>query len=249
MTSNKTTKKRLSLRRIVRRGSMTVGFVPLAATAFLLADMHPVSAHPHTPREPSALPEIEIMPAPHTHRKKKRAKNSERTTARRAVPVPNPDRKPAPVNTALTGAPNVAGGTASAPAMASEMTVSGKEINDRPVTRPGEVLEAAPGLIVTQHSGEGKANQYFLRGYNLDHGTDMAITVDEMPVNMRTHGHGQGYADLNFLMPETVNGMRVRKGPYYADEGDFSSAGQAHLALSQPVPRGVRGENLRWLLC
>lgn len=239
MTSNKATKKRLSMRRIVRWESMTAGFVPLAATAFLLADMHPVSAHPHTPREPSALPEIEIMPAPHTHRKKKRAKNSERTTARRAVPVPNPDRKPAPVNTALTGAPNVAGGTASAPAMASEMTVSGKEINDRPVTRPGEVLEAAPGLIVTQHSGEGKANQYFLRGYNLDHGTDMAITVDDMPVNMRTHGHGQGYADLNFLMPETVNGMRVRKGPYYADEGDFSSAGALNLDLIDRVSRGL----------
>jgi len=80
------------------------------------------------------------------------------------------------------------------------MTVTGAELNARPVTRPGELLEAAPGLIVTQHSGEGKANQYFLRGYNLDHGTDMAITVDDVPINLRTHAHGQGYSDLNWLM-------------------------------------------------
>jgi outer membrane cobalamin receptor len=72
---------------------------------------------------------------------------------------------------------------------------------------------SVPGLIVTQHSGEGKANQYFLRGYNLDHGTDMAIWVDDVPVNMRTHAHGQGYADLNWLMPETVNQLDIRKGP------------------------------------
>src|SRR5262249_1534467 len=81
----------------------------------------------------------------------------------------------------------------------------------------------------TQHSGEGKANQYFLRGFNLDHGTDLAITVDGMPVNMRTHAHGQGYADLNFLIPELVSAMRVRKGPYFADEGDFSAAGALHI--------------------
>jgi hypothetical protein len=93
------------------------------------------------------------------------------------------------------------------------------------------VLEAAPGLIITQHSGEGKANQYFLRGYNLDHGTDLAITLDGMPINMRTHAHGQGYADLNFLIPELVGTMDVRKGPYYADEGDFSSVGSLHIDL------------------
>ena len=86
-----------------------------------------------------------------------------------------------------------------------------------------------PGLIITQHSGEGKANQYFLRGFNLDHGTDLAISVDGMPVNMRTHGHGQGYADINFLIPELIKSVRVRKGPYFADEGDFSSAGAIHI--------------------
>ncbi|HEY4819272.1 MAG TPA: TonB-dependent receptor plug domain-containing protein, partial [Xanthobacteraceae bacterium] len=115
------------------------------------------------------------------------------------------------------------------PQAASEKILTGDEVVARPVSRPGEVLEAAPGLVVTQHSGEGKANQYFLRGYNLDHGTDLAITVDGMPVNMRSHGHGQGYADINFLIPELIGSMLVRKGPYYADEGDFSSAGAIHI--------------------
>ena len=105
--------------------------------------------------------------------------------------------------------------------------------------RPGEVLEAVPGLIVTQHSGEGKANQYFLRGYNLDHGTDLAISVDDVPINMRTHAHGQGYADLNWLMPETINTLDVRKGPYFADEGDFSSVGNLRIGLIDTATKSV----------
>ena len=123
--------------------------------------------------------------------------------------------------------------------MASEIRISGQDVNARPVTRPGEVLEAVPGLVVTQHSGEGKANQYFLRGYNLDHGTDLAISVDDVPVNMRTHAHGQGYADLNWLMPETVGGVDVRKGPYFADEGDFASVGSLHISLIDSVPKAI----------
>lgn len=138
-----------------------------------------------------------------------------------------------------SGAPNVASGPSTGPGMASEMRVSGTTLNQRPVTRPGEVLEAVPGLIVTQHSGEGKANQYFLRGYNLDHGTDMAIHVDDVPVNMRTHGHGQGYADLNWLMPETINSLDIRKGPYFADEGDFSSVGNLHIGLLDRAERNT----------
>ncbi|CUT13700.1 NicelCobaltspecific TonBdependent outer membrane receptor [Bradyrhizobium sp.] len=125
----------------------------------------------------------------------------------------------------------IASGVKGPPGMASEITVSGEDINARPFTRPGEALEAVPGLIVTQHSGEGKANQYFLRGYNLDHGTDLAIAVDDVPVNMRTHAHGQGYADLNWLIPETIAAMDVRKGPYFADEGDFASVGSVHIGL------------------
>ena len=85
-------------------------------------------------------------------------------------------------------------------------------MNARPFSRVGEALEVVPGLIVTQHSGEGKANQYFLRGFNLDHGTDLAINVDGMPVNMPTHGHGQGYADINFMIPELIQSVNVRKG-------------------------------------
>jgi outer membrane receptor protein involved in Fe transport len=124
-----------------------------------------------------------------------------------------------------------------APKTASEADISGGEVNSVAVTRPGEALEAVPGLIVTQHSGEGKANQYFLRGFNLDHGTDLAITVDGMPANMRTHGHGQGYADINFLIPELIGNLRVRKGPYFADEGDFSSAGAVHIDYLNKIDR------------
>ena len=103
------------------------------------------------------------------------------------------------------------------------------------VSRGGGRAEGVPGLVVTQHSGDGKANQYFLRGFNLDHGTDLAISVDDMPVNMRTHAHGQGYADLNFLIPELVGSINIRKGPYFADEGDFSSVGSVHVSLLDSI--------------
>ena len=122
---------------------------------------------------------------------------------------------------------------------ASEKRISGETLNTRPVERPGEVLEAAPGLIVTQHSGEGKANQYFLRGMNLDHGTDLALWLDGMPINMRTHGHGQGYADINFLIPELLEQMIVEKGPYWAEESDFASAGSLRLAYANRLERNV----------
>src|ERR1700723_2913645 len=126
-----------------------------------------------------------------------------------------------------------------APDTASQGAVTGKQIEEQPRSRVGEVLEVVPGLIATQHSGEGKANQYFLRGFNLDHGTDMAIWVDDVPINMRTHAHGQGYSDLNWLMPETVNSVEVRKGPYFADEGDFASAGNLHIGLIDSVNKSV----------
>jgi len=127
-------------------------------------------------------------------------------------------------------------GTSAVPVTSSsEKDVSGADVNARPFSRPAEALEVVPGLIVTQHSGDGKANQYFLRGFNLDHGTDLAISVDDMPVNMRTHAHGQGYADLNFLIPELIGSVNIRKGPYYADEGDFSSVGSVHVGLLDSV--------------
>ncbi|MDQ3077728.1 MAG: TonB-dependent receptor [Pseudomonadota bacterium] len=122
---------------------------------------------------------------------------------------------------------------------ASEGIVGRQEIDSRPLQRAGDLLEYVPGLVATQHSGSGKANQYFLRGFNLDHGTDFATFVDAMPVNMRTHGHGQGWTDLNFLIPETVEQIRYRKGVYYADVGDFSSAGSARFEIGDTMPRGI----------
>jgi outer membrane receptor protein involved in Fe transport len=148
-----------------------------------------------------------------------------RAAARSAATSPSTTTTSAPADETIT----VPSGTE--PGAASEITVGGSEINARPFSRPAEALEVTPGLIVTQHSGDGKANQYFLRGFNLDHGTDFAITVDGMPVNMRTHGHGQGYADLNFLIPELIDSIDIRKGPYFADEGDFASVGAAHINL------------------
>jgi hypothetical protein len=121
---------------------------------------------------------------------------------------------------------------------ASQGVVTSSLIESRPTLRPAEVLEFVPGVIVTQHSGDGKANQYFLRGFNLDHGTDFATWVDGMPVNMRTHAHGQGYSDMNWLIPELVDRIAYRKGPYFADEGDFSSAGAAHIRLFDMLPQG-----------
>jgi hypothetical protein len=112
-------------------------------------------------------------------------------------------------------------------------------IEARPMLRPGEVLEYVPGVIITQHSGDGKANQYFLRGFNLDHGTDFRTEVDHMPVNMPTHAHGQGYSDLNFLIPELVQRIGYKKGPYFADEGDFSSAGAADISYYSKLPQGI----------
>jgi outer membrane cobalamin receptor len=118
-------------------------------------------------------------------------------------------------------------------------SVSQKELEMRTIYRPGELLEAAPGLIASQHSGEGKANQFYLRGFNLDHGTDLATYVDEMPVNQRSHAHGQGWTDLNFLIPELTARLDYRKGPYSAREGDFASAGSASVVYANRLARDV----------
>ncbi len=117
--------------------------------------------------------------------------------------------------------------------------VTREQLDARTVYRPGEVLEATPGLVVSQHSGEGKANQFYLRGFNLDHGTDLLTTVDGMPVNQRSHAHGQGWTDLNFLMPELVNLLEYRKGPFYAAEGDFASAGAVHISYVNKLDKGI----------
>ena len=130
---------------------------------------------------------------------------------------------------------------------ASSGTVGAKDLENRTVYRPGELLEATPGLIASQHSGEGKANQFYLRGFNLDHGTDLATWVDGMPVNQRSHAHGQGWTDLNFLIPELVTRLDYRKGPYSSADGDFASAGKASLSyanrLVAPVASVTLGED------
>lgn len=127
---------------------------------------------------------------------------------------------------------------------ASQGSVTSNLVSNRPALRTGELLEFVPGMIVTQHSGDGKANQYFLRGFNLDHGTDFATFVDGMPVNMRSHAHGQGYSDLNFLIPELVQRIDYKKGPYFADEGDFASAGAAHLRMTDKLGAGIASLSL-----
>jgi outer membrane receptor protein involved in Fe transport len=130
----------------------------------------------------------------------------------------------------------IIGTGASNMAAASAGDVSQEQLAAQPLLRPAAVLENVPGLIVTQHSGEGKANQYFLRAFNLDHGTDLATEVDGMPINMPTHAHGQGYTDLNFLIPELVSDLHFKKGPYYADEGDFATAGAVRMDLVNDTP-------------
>ena len=119
---------------------------------------------------------------------------------------------------------------------ASEGIVADEELQLTPAYRPGQLLETVPGLIVTLHSGEGKANQYVMRGYNLDHGTDLAVFVDGMPINQPTHAHGQGYTDLNFLIPELADGLEYTKGPYYASVGDFGSLGSVRLSYRDTIP-------------
>jgi outer membrane receptor protein involved in Fe transport len=208
------------------------------AAALLVPFAPPVNAQtvaavgrlpPVTVTQPDAAPPKRLKPS------QRRAR-----VARNAPSVQtNQPAAPAPVASGVTSGTATPGPADLQPTAASEVLISGEQLNARPATRVGEVLEAVPGLIVTQHSGEGKANQYFLRGFNLDHGTDLAISVDGMPVNMPTHGHGQGYADINFLIPELVQSVNVRKGPYFADHGDFASAGAVGIDYVNKLPKNI----------
>ncbi len=122
---------------------------------------------------------------------------------------------------------------------ATQGTVGAAQLEMRPTLRTGEILETVPGVIITQHAGGGKANQYFLRGFNLDHGTDFATSLDGMPLNLPTHGHGQGYSDMNIVIPELVQRVNYQKGVYYTENGDFSSAGAAHLEFFKTLPQSL----------
>ena len=207
--------------------------------------MLPAAAQERTASQPGELPPVTII-APNATPPKRvaRPKPSQNRGARSRTAV----RSNQPVT---AGASGVTPGTSSdgaaalQPTAASAVRISGAEVNAVPFLRPGEALEVVPGLIVTQHSGEGKANQYFLRGFNLDHGTDLSIKIDGMPVNMPTHGHGQGYADINFLIPELIQSVYVRKGPYYADVGDFSSAGSVEIDYLNKLPKNI-AEMTNW---
>jgi hypothetical protein len=175
-------------------------------------------------------------------RQPKRIKQPKRSALERSAQHAPAAQSDQTSTTPLSGIASGSGSSSAAnlqPTAASEIRFSGEQFNARPASRPGELLEIVPGLIVTQHSGEGKANQYFLRGFNLDHGTDLAIKVDGMPVNMPTHGHGQGYADINFLIPELVGSVKVRKGPYFADQGDFASAGAVGIDYINRLPKNL----------
>ena len=119
---------------------------------------------------------------------------------------------------------------------ASEGSITRKEIELRAIYRAAQLYESIPGLVVTVHSGEGKAQQYLIRGFNLDHGTDFATFVDDMPVNRPTNTHGQGYSDLNFVIPQIVAGIDYTKGPYHAAIGDFGSVASSHTRLADAIP-------------
>lgn len=196
--------------RIFMAEAAQVGAIALLSSIMLASE---ASAHDVSAPTTNTLPSIEVV--------------GNRRDSSSAV---------SPVNDTANSSDSSADGPALS---ASEKNVSGKEVNARPFSRPAEALEVVPGLMITQHSGEGKANQYFLRGFNLDHGTDLAISVDGMPVNMRTHGHGQGYADLNFLIPELIGSVNIKKGPYFADEGDFASVGAVHVNLIDSIAKSM----------
>jgi len=120
---------------------------------------------------------------------------------------------------------------------ATQGTVGYKQLDDRPIMRSGEVLETVPGMIITQHAGGGKANQYYLRGFNLDHGTDFATFINGMPLNLPSHAHGEGYSDMNIVIPEFVQRLNYEKGPYYADIGNYGSVGSANLQYFKTLPQ------------
>ncbi|WP_082907751.1 TonB-dependent receptor domain-containing protein [Bradyrhizobium neotropicale] len=206
-----------------------------AAWPFVLCTL-PAAAHEPGAVAPTELPPVTVA-SPDSPRPYKLARSKPPKSRGTRPRTPAPSDNPTEGGGAAGAAP--VGSSALQPTAASSVRIGGAEVNAVPFSRPGEALEVVPGLIVTQHSGEGKANQYFLRGFNLDHGTDLAITVDGMPVNMPTHGHGQGYADINFLIPELIQSVNVRKGPYFADQGDFASAGAVAIDYVNKLPKNI----------
>ncbi len=152
-----------------------------------------------------------------------------------ATPSPSPSPAPALRTIAKATAHGRQVNLVGKASAASTGTIDQQQIATRPILRAGEILEVIPGLVISQHSGGGKANQYYLRGFQLDHGTDLASSVTGVPINLPTHAHGQGYSDINWLIPELVSYIEFKKGPYYADEGDFSTAGSYNLLYRNTI--------------
>ena len=202
----------------VRLASILAALAPLTARAQTALPTIQVGAHRAAP---AAHAPIAHAPAP----------------GRPVHASPQPPRA-SPIVAAVARPAPPAGPQPPPSTASSENFFTGQEVNALPFARPGDALEIVPGLVVTQHSGEGKANQYFLRGFNLDHGTDLALYLDGMPLNMRTHGHSQGYADSNFLIPELLSYVLARKGPYDAQDGDFSSAGSIYMQYKDRIDKG-----------
>jgi opacity protein-like surface antigen/outer membrane receptor protein involved in Fe transport len=210
-----------------------------SVSAFAQTPAQPLPSEGQTPAAQSGgtlLPTVTVQ-RPRPQRPPSRPKIEAAQSNKPAEPPAAPPQPPA--SSYETGAPNIAGGATVAPTMASQLTVSGEDVNARPITHPGEVVEVAPGLMAVMHADAGKANQYYLRGWNLDHGTDLATFWDDVPINLPTHAHGQGYTDLNWLIPETVDSVEVRKGPYWADVGDFENAGNLHISVRDSVDRNI----------
>jgi TonB dependent receptor/TonB-dependent Receptor Plug Domain len=173
------------------------------------------------PADPDA-PAVVDPSAAHEHLPGTKAHDHPPTSTTHTHPHPHGDADPIHVTVTSERAPSAA----------STVTVTGGELKVRPRIRPSDIVEAVPGLFAVQHAGGGKANQYFLRGFDIDHGTDLALFVDGVPVNLVSHGHGQGYADLHFLIPELVSSLNGYKGPYHTQFGDFATAGAVNMKLA-----------------
>jgi outer membrane cobalamin receptor len=194
--------------------------MPAFASVMLLTAHHALGTLQAEDATPSATPPAGTVPAVPT-------------------PVPPGPRTPDAANDAtivVTGRNDSEIGVADS---AAQGTTGQADLENRPLLRVGEIMETIPGMIATEHSGGGKANQYFLRGFDLDHGTDFSTSVDGAPVNFRSHAHGQGYTDLNFIIPEVISTIDYRKGPYSAQDGDFGAAGSADIHYADALPHGI----------
>ena len=181
-------------------------FAGLLTTAASFAQQTP----PPTPETPPAIQQ-ESPPA----------------VKQEAPPPTRPEEQPTLPPVVVTAPPPVSA--------SSEVFIPGRDFELRPHGRPADILRLIPGFVISQHQGGGKAEQYFLRGFDADHGTDVALFVDGLPVNLRSHAHGQGYADLHFLIPETVQRLDGFKGPYFVEYGDFATAGAVNFVLRDLV--------------